>query len=72
MRLIDVNALMDFANNHKDKTIDSNDIARFPTVDAVPVHCGECRKYHTPDCHAGHEQAAADYCSRGTRKDGEK
>lgn len=31
-RLIDANALMDYCNNQKDKTIDANDIARFPTV----------------------------------------
>ena len=43
-----------------------------PTVDAVPVvRCYECRKWRTPDCHAGHEQASADYCSHGIRKDGE-
>lgn len=32
MRLIDADALMDYCNNQKDKTIDANDIARFPTV----------------------------------------
>ena len=32
MRLIDADALMDYCNNLKDKTIDANDIARFPTV----------------------------------------
>ena len=31
-RLIDANALMDYCNNLKDKTIDANDIARFPTA----------------------------------------
>lgn len=33
MRLIDANALMEYCNNLKDKTIDANDIARFPTAD---------------------------------------
>ena len=32
MRLINANALIDYCNNTKDKTIDANDIARFPTV----------------------------------------
>lgn len=31
-RLIDANALMEYCNNLKDKTIDANDIARFPTA----------------------------------------
>ena len=32
MRPIDADALMDYCNNLKDKTIDANDIARFPTA----------------------------------------
>lgn len=32
MRLIDANALMKYCNKLKDKTIDANDIARFPTA----------------------------------------
>lgn len=32
MRLIDADALMEYCNNLKDKTIDANDIARFPTA----------------------------------------
>lgn len=32
MRRIDADALMDYCNNQKDKTIDANDIARFPTI----------------------------------------
>lgn len=32
MRLIDADALMDYCNNQKGKTIDANDIARFPTI----------------------------------------
>ena len=31
-RLIDANALMEYCNNLKDKTIDANDIARFTTA----------------------------------------
>ena len=36
MRLIDVDALIRYANNST-IGIDANDIARFPRVDAVPV-----------------------------------
>lgn len=32
MRLIDADALMDYCNNQKSKTIDANDISRFPTA----------------------------------------
>ena len=32
MRLIDADALMEYCNNLKGKTIDANDIARFPTA----------------------------------------
>ena len=32
MRPIDADALMDYCNNQKDKTVDANDIARFPTT----------------------------------------
>ena len=32
MRLIDADALIDYCNNLKNKTIDANDIARFPTA----------------------------------------
>lgn len=41
MRPIDANALMDFARNHVNRTVDCNDIARFPTLDYVPVKRGE-------------------------------
>lgn len=34
-RYIEVYKLMEFANNQKDKTIDANDIARFPFADVV-------------------------------------
>ena len=37
MRLIDADALCEYANNQIDKTVDANDIMRFPCVDAVPV-----------------------------------
>lgn len=41
--LISRSALIEFARNHFGGEIDCNDIARFPTVDAVPVvRCREC------------------------------
>lgn len=36
-RLIDANALCEYSNNQKDKSISANDIMRFPMVDAIPV-----------------------------------
>ena len=35
-RYIDADKLIEFANNHKDKMIDANDIARFPRANVVP------------------------------------
>lgn len=40
MRLIDSGKLIEYCNNQKVKTIDANDIARFPAVDAIPVKHG--------------------------------
>ena len=39
-RYIDSNKLIDFCNNHISKTIDANDIARFPCVDVAEVKHG--------------------------------
>ena len=40
MRLIDADALIEYCNNQKVKTVSANDIARFPTIDAAPVKHG--------------------------------
>lgn len=40
-KLIDANALMEFARNHINGMIDCNDIARFPTVETEPVRHAE-------------------------------
>lgn len=40
MRLIDADALCEYANNQKDKQIDANDIMRFTVIDAKPVRHG--------------------------------
>lgn len=55
MRLINANALMEFARNHINGMIDCNDIARFPTTDAESVRHGRwinprLNKYGHP-CH---------------------
>ena len=40
---IERDALMDFANNHVNGIIDTNDIARFPAADVVEVvRCKDC------------------------------
>ena len=41
MPYIDVFQLMEYANNMKDKTIDANDIARFPWADVHEVKQGK-------------------------------
>ena len=40
MRLIGADALMELARNHIGMSVDCNDIARFPTIDAEPVRHG--------------------------------
>ena len=46
--LISRAALLKFAHNHVNGTVDCNDIARFPAVDAEPVITGETSDgYHT-------------------------
>ena len=39
--LISRSALMELARNHIGRTVDCNDIARFPGVDAEPVRHGK-------------------------------
>ena len=40
--LISREALLEFAHNHVNGTVDCNDIARFPAVDADPVRHTKC------------------------------
>jgi hypothetical protein len=72
-RYIDADALVDFANNHKDKTIDSNDIARFPTADVKKVVHGYWKRRgyldqccsvcgETPDREQGETPPEYDIC----------
>lgn len=44
--LISRAALLEFAHNHVNGTVDCNDIARFPAVDAEPVQYGRWGEYH--------------------------
>lgn len=50
-RLIDSEKLIEYCNNQKVKTIDANDIARFPTVDAIPVKHGRWEGDETCDAY---------------------
>ena len=76
--LISREALLDFAHNHINGTIDCNDIARFPGVDAVEVvRCKDCIFYQPyiqemyegkGDCEE-HDAMVCDddFCSYGTK-----
>lgn len=47
MRLIDADALLEFAKNRYYKTIIPSDIVAFPTIDAVEVvRCRDCKHWH--------------------------
>lgn len=48
---ISVDKLIDFANNHINKTIVANDIARFPRADVEEVRHGEDIYYTVCDKH---------------------
>lgn len=68
-----MNALIEFANNHKEGKIDSNDISRFPISDvAEVVRCKDCKHYDEEDGFCGENQKYVmqiDYCSYGERKE---
>ena len=49
-RYIDAEKLMDFAENHKNKSVDCNDIARFPSADVAPVVHGHVIGNGNPFC----------------------
>lgn len=71
-RYVNVYKLMEFANNMKDKTIDANDIARFPWADVrenVHAHwikhenreCWFCSHCNTDDYYAYLRDSAGEY-----------
>lgn len=88
MRLIDADQFEGFSTNCKGYDAKSyiagakavlEVIDSAPTVDAVPVRCGECqgwepgkRKIHKCDLCRMFGFGPGDYCSLGHRKDGEK
>ena len=58
MRLIDADKLCEYANNLADKSVDANEIMRFPRVDAEPVRHGRWEYvggnlYRCSICHEG-------------------
>ena len=71
---IEREAAIRLANNHKDKTIDANDIARIPAVD--PIHemggcyCWECEEENNGYCKKlqGMPTIQIGFCGYGYRK----
>lgn len=79
-KYIERDALMDFANNHVNGIIDTNDIARFPAADVVEVvRCKDCKQYNSNGCADGFgwceelNRGMTDekFCSYGERRDNE-
>lgn len=77
-RYIDADKLLEFCNNAKSKTIDYNDIARFPTADVEPVRngrwCWEGKAYKCSLCGKWIEPLQGDadmnYCPNCGAKNG--
>lgn len=82
IRPIDANALLGLAHNHVGGTVDCNDIARFPTLEYVPVKHGEwiedkleypeevIFRYKCSEC-GRTELVKEPYCHCGAKMDGE-
>lgn len=69
-RYIDADKLIKFTNNSKDKTIDANDIARFPTADVVEVvMCKDCKYSLFLDGTECDSINPYYYCAWGERRD---
>lgn len=74
-RYIDADKLCELARNHIDRTVDCNDIMRFPLADAVEVvRCKDCKYFYKDgnikvckhwNCHSTTDDA---YCSYGERR----
>lgn len=78
MRLIDADALMEYTQNQTLKSIECNDIARFPTIEAEPVKhgkwlglhdgwyysysCSECGSEALTKEETMHDQVCSPYC----------
>lgn len=73
-RYIDADKLCELARNHIDRTVDCNDIMRFPLANAVGVvRCKDCKYFYQDgnikvckhwNCHSTTDD---DYCSYGER-----
>ena len=73
-RYIDAEKLCELARNHIDRTVDCNDIMRFPFADVVEVvRCKDCKYFYQDgnikvcrhwNCHSTTDDA---YCSYGER-----
>ena len=71
-RYIDAEKLYELARNHIDRTVDCNDIMRFPLANAVEVvRCKDCKYFYQDgnikvckhwNCHSTTDDA---YCSYG-------
>ena len=73
-RYIDADKLCELARNHINRTVDCNDIMRFPLANAVEVvRCKDCKYFYQDgnikvckhwNCHSTTDDA---YCSYGER-----
>ena len=73
-RYIDAEKLCELARNHISRTVDCNDIMRFPLANAVEVvRCKDCKYFYQDgnikvckhwNCHSTTDDA---YCSYGER-----
>ena len=74
-RYIDADKLCELARNHIDRTVDCNDIMRFPLANVVEVvRCKDCEYFYKDEsikvckhwnCHTTTDDA---YCSFGERR----
>lgn len=78
-RYIEMNALIEFANNHKEGKIDSNDIARFPISDVQAVKHGKWISHEdelgvTFECSVCHMETCSEtpFCPRCGAEMGKK
>ena len=80
-RYIDADRLIEFCLNNKSRTVDANDIARFPcTADVVEVvRCQDCKYHESIKMANGHlsfcrkhrlidDLMCSDFCSDGERR----
>lgn len=73
--LISREALCEYCRNTKDRTVDANDIMRFPSAEPEIIRCKDCVHHFYSDgipcCHNadyGYGWEDNDFCSRAERK----